>query len=261
MSTPLTGVGKCSAGGETAWTDNGNATVTGCSTSLTSCVPGGLVKLPQVITYATPAAPIPPPPTSDLKIGSKDNCSTLNLTSGCTDDGLKDGKVTLSPNVQPPLGNVELNGGSVTLTPGTYNINSISIQSTGSTLSTSGTTPVILNVAGANQNTPVDFTGGSVVNINSSNVPNPINLQIQYGGSGTVKLAGGAQTAAVVYAPNAQISLTGGSNFMGSLIGATVSDTGGTNIYYDRNLSKTNIPTLAAIVGNFMMDSFSWSRF
>jgi len=51
MSTPRSGVGKCAQGGVTAWTDNGNAVVT-----------GGFKLLPQPVKYATP---VDPPPNSN----------------------------------------------------------------------------------------------------------------------------------------------------------------------------------------------------
>jgi len=55
MSTPRTGVGNCSAGGVDAWSSNGTATVT-----------GGLVQLPQAITFPTPV--IPAPGTTDVTL-------------------------------------------------------------------------------------------------------------------------------------------------------------------------------------------------
>jgi len=38
--------------------------------------------------------------------------------------------------------------------------------------------------------------------------------------------------------PNANISFSGGSNFYGQAIANTISDTGGTSIYYDSSLNK-----------------------
>jgi hypothetical protein len=60
----------------------------------------------------------------------------------------------------------------------------------------------------------------------------------------------------VVYAPAANVKLTGGSDFFGAVLGQTVTDAGGTAIHYDRNLSKNTY-----IVSNFMLDSFSWAKF
>ncbi|HVJ06184.1 MAG TPA: pilus assembly PilX N-terminal domain-containing protein [Candidatus Saccharimonadales bacterium] len=259
MSTPLTGVGNCS-NGSSAWTVNGNATVTGCSAAPpAACVTGGLVHLSQPVNYATPTIGVAP--TDNLKIQGSDTCASAKIATGCTD--VSAGNLILAP-LSGGYGNITISGGAkVTFAPGgTYLINSISLSGNSKiSTGTSNTTPVILNISGKNQSTPIDFTGGTVTNISSGGVPTPINLQIQYAGTGNVKLSGGSQTAAAVYAPNAPISLSGGSNFYGSLIGSTITDTGGTSIFYDRELGSTSSPTLVATVGNFMMDSFSWSRF
>jgi hypothetical protein len=85
---------------------------------------------------------------------------------------------------------------------------------------------------------------------------NPADLQINYAGTGTIKIAGSSNTAAVVYAPNAIVTLAGGSDFYGAILGNTISDAGGTAIHYDLNLSKNTY-----IVSNYMMDSFSWAKF
>ena len=53
----------------------------------------------------------------------------------------------------------------------------------------------------------------------------------------TVKLNGGAHTTAMVYSPNAAVSFNGGGDFYGSVVGATIDDTGGAKIHYDRRLS------------------------
>jgi hypothetical protein len=48
---------------------------------------------------------------------------------------------------------------------------------------------------------------------------------------------------AVINAPNANISFSGGSNFYGQAIGNTITNTGGTSFYYDSSLS-TPVPTI-----------------
>jgi hypothetical protein len=112
--------------------------------------------------------------------------------------------------------------------------------------------PVIMNVAGASQVTPIDFTGGVVSN--STFVP--ANLQIQYAGTGNVKINGGTQTSAMIYAPLASILVTGGADFFGSVLGATVTVNGGTRIHYDRHLSQTFYS-----VGNPMLSAFTWRKY
>jgi type IV pilus assembly protein PilX len=222
MSTPDTGVGNCSGGNVSAWTDNGNATVT-----------GGLVKLPQIVIFPSPV--IPPPGSGSVTISNA---------------------VTLPPG---SYGDISLSGhGVLTLTPGVYNINSLadSGANTGVVIAPDPNTnlygTVTINVTGSGQATPISLTGNGVTNVTL----NPAFLQINYAGTGTIKIAGGTQAAAVVYAPNAAITMTGGSNFYGAMLGNTVTNAGGTAIHYDLNLSKNSY-----IVSNFMLDSFNWAKF
>lgn len=222
LSTPDTGVGNCSGGNVTAWTDNGNATVS-----------GGLVKLPQIVYFPLPV--IPPP--------------------GTTNEGINNA-TTLAPG---NYGDISLSGqGTLTLTPGVYNINSISEQgaNTSVIIASDPVThqygQVVLNVTGNNQSTPVDLSGNGLQNPTL----NPSFMQINYAGSGTIKIAGNAASAAVVYAPSASVTLTGGSDFYGAMVGQTIKDAGGTAIHYDLNLNNTSF-----IVSNYMLDAFNWAKF
>ena len=71
-----------------------------------------------------------------------------------------------------------------------------------------------------------------------------------------MKLTGGSHTVGMVYAPNAAIQTNGNADFYGSVVGATVNDTGGMKIHYDRHLSSEFF-----VVGNAMMSSFSWKKY
>lgn len=81
-------------------------------------------------------------------------------------------------------------------------------------------------------------------------------LQIQYAGTGTVKVSGGVSTAAMIYAPNAGVQLTGGSDFYGSILSKTLDDSGGTDIHYDKSLSSK-----FSTAGNYMLSSFTWKKY
>ena len=239
FSSPDTGVGNCSGGNVSAWTDNGNAQVA-----------GGLVKLPQIVTFPLPVITAPQPGAPDESVKTGD-ITTMPFTCG----------MTLAPSATG-YGDITLNGqGVLCLTPGVYNINSISDAgaNTGVVIVPYTTGPltgqygqVVLNVTGNGQTTPISLTGNGLQNPTL----NPADLQINYAGSGDVKIAGNSESALVVYAPNANITLTGGSDFFGAVLGRTVTDAGGTAIHYDRNLSKNTY-----IVSNFMLDSFSWAKF
>jgi hypothetical protein len=121
--------------------------------------------------------------------------------------------------VLDPLGgtlqgaDVKLTGGAILhLKAGNYSFNSISMQGNSSIIVDSG--PVILNITGTGQSTPIDLTGGTTTN--SSYVPKK--LQILYGGTGDVKVAGGAATAMMLFAPNSGSS-SRGSDLYGAVLG------------------------------------------
>ncbi len=245
LSTPDTGVGNCASGSVDAWTDIGGAKVT-----------GGTKQLPQPIVYANPV--IPAPGAGTLALNQAD-CSG---TTGCSG---KKGSYTLDPTQgtltgTPPtptlsLGDITVAGGaSVTLGPGIYNINSLSMAGNSTIVLAPGNPPqpIILNVTGLNQATPIDFTGGSITNSSL----NSALFRINYDGTGQITLAGGAQAAGVVTAPHAALKFTGGADWYGAVIGSTVDDSGGTAIHYDRHLQ-----TELYNVGQFLLDSFTWSKF
>lgn len=200
-SSAIGGIGNCNQG-------NGITVSGGAAYGSASTIP--------VQTLPVPPLPNPLPPTR--------GCPTYCYNSA----------QTLPPGA---YGNVNVTGGAtITLTGGTPNspaiftLNSITLAG-GSSLVINGT--VVLNIAGVGQNNPVNFTGGSFQN----NTFLPSNFVINYGGSNNISLSGGTAAYAVVNAPNANISFSGGSNFYGQAIGATITNTGGTNFYYDQSLN------------------------
>ena len=192
--------------------------------------------LAQPVVMPTPPAPNPVPPT------------TSYTPPSCGGSGKGKGPSSSSGLCMVPgtYGNISLTGGSnLTLAPGVYNINSISVTGT-STIVISANPPgeVIFNVAGAGTTTPIDLTGSSVSN--PTGIAN--NFQILYGGTGTVKVAGGSSTYMVVYAPNANVMLKGGSDFYGAIAGNSVDDSGGVNFHYDRNVQLNTTPSSGPLV-------------
>ena len=235
LSTPRTGVGGCSAGAVDALSQNGQATVT-----------GGVVQLPQAVSYPTPTAPSPVPPTGTQSL----TCGGAGFpAANCSGSS---GNLVLDPLGGTVVGaDVKLTAHAVLhLKAGTYNFNSISMQGNSSIVVDSG--PVILNITGTGQATPIDLTGGSTSN--ASYIPKK--LQIVYGGTGDVKIAGGSDTAMMLFAPNAAVTLRGGSDIYGAVLGKTIDDSGGTSIHYDRDL-----PTEFYVTWNTMMSSFSWKKY
>jgi PilX N-terminal len=221
LSTPRVGVGGCSNGNVDALTSAGGAAPA-----------NGVVQLPQAINMPTPAAPNPLPPTS-----------SYNGNGAVILDGAS-------------LGNVSVDGHSTMTLCATgltchITVNSITLNGNSTLIIAPGST-VILNVAGVSQTTPIDFTGGSVSN--ASLIPS--HFQIDYAGTGNIKLNGGAATSAMVYAPNGAATFNGGGDFYGSVIAGTVTDGGGAAIHYDRSLAGQFF-----VLGNTMLASFSWQRY
>ena len=178
------------------------------------------------------------------------------------------GSFTITPSAALTINteSINLSNGDVTtlnntsaMTLNVYGAAGVSLQG-GTALTLSGTSVVTMNIA-STVTTPLNAANGSWSNVNSAGAPVPAHFLINYAGTSTISLEGGSQTAAAIYAPNAPISLGNGSNWYGSLIGSTITDTGGVNIYYDQALGSTGSGTAIATVQQFMMDSFSWARF
>ena len=207
----------------------GNVTaLTGSSTAIT----GGIVELPQAISMPTPVFPAPPAGSPDVN-----------------------GTQTIGPG---NYGDINLSGNkTLSLQPGVYNINSLSLSGN----STFQLVPdpitgkygkVVINVTGAGNSTPISITGNGF----SNPTYDPSYLQFLYAGTGTVKVAGNGASAAVVYAPNATVSFNGNGSFYGSVVANNVTDVGNGSIHYDRRLQSRPYT-----VGNYMLNSFSWSKF
>jgi PilX N-terminal len=250
LSTPRTGVGTCADNNITAWETDGSPAPT-----------GGTITLPQAMPFASPDPPNPLPPTTAMDLNT--SCNDTGYPSPqCTVSG---GNVTLTPNgAVLSLGDVTLNGNSkLHLNAGTYNINSLKFTGNSKIVVDSG--PVYLNVAGLDGSggylaTPIDFEGQMASNMTGTGNTagyDPTMIQIRYAGTGEIKGAGGADNAALVYAPNASFNLIGGSDWYGAVIAKTVTVSGNnTAIHFDRNLRKSEL-----LAGAYMMSSFTWKKY
>lgn len=235
LSTPREGVGACSSGSVTAESISGQASV------------GAYNHLSQEVRFPTPNPPIPVPPTTDNRF-PQDPCPA-NI--GCSSSGSTFTIHPPSPTTPIVLGNVSLNATSVLhLGAGTYNVNSFTMNGNSQIVIDSG--PVIFNVQGQNQGTPITINGGGIVN----STYKPENLQFLYGGTGTLQLNGGEKSAALFYAPNASASINGQADLYGAIVVQTLLQSGGGEIHYDRNLDN-----LGNTIGNPWMSSFNWSTY
>ena len=242
-STPRIGVGDCRDGAVTAYDYNGNATIT-----------GGILKLPQKVTYLAPAALSPLPATSEVVLNGSSTCAAVPITSGAcsiTYPTMGVGSVTLDPQgTEMALANIHVtSGATLVLNAGIYNINSM--QLTGNSKLRVGTGPVILNIAGVGVEEPFDGESGSIIN------PTFIasNFRILYAGTGTLKLTGGSTTSGAVYAPNARVSVAGGADFFGAIVAKTIFFGGGSRLHRDRQLEQF------FTVSPQMMSLFTWKEY
>jgi hypothetical protein len=251
LSTPRTGVGGCNGG------NGGNVpalTIAGGAT-----LDGGIVELPQAVSFPTPPPPDPMPPTGIQNFNG--GCAP-GLGAACANMG--GGVVRLDPSLSATPGTLVLAdmrvgaGTNIRMKPGVYIVNSIAFN--GGASITVDVDPavvpaqqVIFQVAGQGTvNTPIDFTGGTIVN----QTYDPSRFQIFYSGTRNVRLTGGASAAALVYAPNASTAFTGGGNFYGAVVSGVITDMGGSHIHYDRNLDRE-----ALTAGNPTLSAFTWRSF
>ena len=236
LSTPRTGVGTCTTGNITAQTSIDGATVE-----------GGIVELPQALSYPSPPAISPLPPTNNVAFGSGCPGGILYCTASA-------GGATLTPpgsSSVVQLGNVNMGSFDILhLNAGIYEINSISMTSHSQLVVDSG--PVIIKVAGTGVTMPIRLEGNAV----SNPTFNSANLQFLYGGTGQVRLRGNADFAALVYAPNAETSFAGQGDFFGAVVTRTLTSTGGANIHYDRRLQRDGFT-----LGNPVLNSFTWKSY
>lgn len=251
LSTPRTGIGKCSDGNVDALTASHNANL--CPDPTKACngiqdPNADLVKLPQAVYLPPPPPPNPMPVPGNIGINGGTTCADLGL-GGANCSGAA-GNLTLTGTIA--LGDLQWTGGTLTLSNATLNINSVKMTGNSTLVVASGPGSNVINVAGAGVGTPIDTTGGSISNPSFD----ASKLQILYGGTGQIQINGGAKTAEMVYAPKASATLNGNSDFYGSIVAATIDDVGNNTIHYDVHLSKSFY-----VAGNPMLSAFSWKRF
>lgn len=239
LSSPRSGVGACTSNNVTAQTVSGNASID-----------EGLVELPQPVEYPTPPAPDPLPPTTTQSFTQSGGCPA-GAPAECVASA---GGATITPasaGATVTLGNMRLEGNTtVHLGAGTYVVNSIDIAGSAQIVIDSG--PVIFQVAGQGVTTPIKIEGDGI----SNPTFNPSNLQFVYGGTGEIQVAGGTETSALLYAPNATGGFAGGSHWYGAVILKQLTATGGASIHYDRRLQTSGVTA-----GNHMMSAFTWKSF
>ena len=186
--------------------------------------------------------------TSTYTPASPPSVSTPN-----TSTVLSSGTTTLSTGTL--YGNF-INSGTATLnfpTAGTYNINSIT-NSGSLTLQMPSIGQVILNIGGNGQGAIT--LSGVMITGNTSQIAD--NLIIYYAGTGGFTVSGSATTAAVVYAPNAAVTLSGTTAWYGAVLSKTFTDSGGASIHFDSALLTAG--GSGSAVGPYRQVGFTWTN-
>ncbi len=132
-------------------------------------------------------------------------------------------------------------GGEVRLSGGTYVFKSINLTG-GARLSFNGTAnnPAIVYVTNG-----LDLSGGTLYNTSAQ----PKNMVFMLAKDVKAKMTGGAAAFAVVYGPEADFEITGGTDLYGAIVGRTVTLLSGASIHYDTDLAK-NPPAVLTSSGS-----------
>ena len=165
--------------------------------------PGNVPTQSGPYIFPTPPDPIPAPPNTAYNGGS-------NLVPGT-------------------YGNISTNG-TLTLAPGVYNIYSLSIGGGSGTVTVNPPGVVVLNFPSASAN-PLSIAGQGIAN--PTLIAN--NFQINYGGTGTMSIAGKGSEYAIVDAPNAAMAVAGNGDFFGRIVAKTIDYGGNGKFHFDRN--------------------------
>ena len=163
--------------------------------------PNQITQLLQPVVFPTPPDPTPLPTAASPQPGN--------------------------PGVPGTYGDINING-QLTLAPGVYNIHSLTIGGGGGALTVNPPGAVVLNFPAASA-TPVTLSGQAI--LNSTLIPN--DLQINYGGTGTISITGKAASYAIIDAPNAAIKVAGNGDFFGRLVGSTIDYGGNGKFHFD----------------------------
>jgi len=198
LATPPAAPNPCSGAQGDYSTSGANA-----GTYNPGAFPGNIPTQAGPYIFPTPPDPIPAPPNTAYAGGS-----------------------TLVPGT---YGNISTNG-TLTLAPGVYNIYSLSIGGGSGTVTVSPPGVVVLNFPSASAN-PLSIAGQGIAN--PTLIAN--NFQINYGGTGTMSIAGKGSEYAVVDAPNAAMAVAGNGDFFGRIVARTIDYGGNGKFHFDKN--------------------------
>ena len=189
-----------------------NPTTIPCDSINPKPPPNCLQTLSAPVVFKTPPPPVPAPPNSPFTPPP-------------------DGHL-----VPGTYGNISISGqNTLTLAPGVYNINTLTLSGQASIVITPKG-QVVLNVAGNG------VTTGNVIDLSGQSVDNETfnanQFIINYGGNGQINVTGNANSSYfVLNAPNSQVQISGNGHLFGAVVGNTIVDVGNGTFSYDKNVN------------------------
>ena len=124
-----------------------------------------------------------------------------------------------------------------------------------SSLTLSGGSTLTMNTGGQHVDIYVDnlvnISGGGLVNTGS--IPSQVNLSAcgSPASPATWTLSGSSGAYFTVYAPNHAVTISGGGQISGALIGASLNNSGGSAIHFDKSLTNAAGNTLTLVKGSW----------
>jgi hypothetical protein len=165
--------------------------------------PNNIPTIIPVYNFPTPPDPSPLPPSTAYN-----------------------GSLTMVPGT---YGAVSASGqNTITLSPGTYNFYSLNLSGQ-SSLVVNPPGAVVINFPSTSAN-PISLTGQAIVGSVNAN-----NMQINYGGTGTITLSGKGDSTMNVNAPNSQVTVSGNGDIYGRVIGQGLTWSGNGKFHFDKN--------------------------
>lgn len=166
-------------------------------------------------TSSSPLVILDPVPQSEIDDAENNNAAPAGLAG--------------SYSYNAGTNNLRVNPGNVlVLSSGVYYFNDVDIR--GTVIIPPGTSVEIYVVG--------DMDFGSQADVNVAGQPR--NLLIFSVGS-TIRIAGGAEIRAVIYAPDTQFNMSGGSELFGAYVGNFGGGVGNSNFHYDRSLGDLKL--------------------
>jgi hypothetical protein len=186
--------------------------------------------------------------TTDISTGGGASYSSANtLTSSISltpvtvpATGTDLGNLTCSSNCSPATNETydtvkaQSSGTVITLSAGTYVMDSFTLTGNSIVNVTGGAVIVYLKCVTTTTNA-LDLSGGTVTN--ASGIASNLVFMLASTCS-SAKIDGGAGATYAVYAPNTDITISGGGDIYGAIVGNSVKDTGGAAIHYDQALAN-----------------------